>query len=84
MLLTLQPGNIFIKNGCYKLGDFGLVTYINTGCADILEEGDSKYMSSELLNDGPKDLTKVCYFATRLRIIMYKITILFMIFLTSA
>ncbi|CAM9653838.1 unnamed protein product, partial [Discosporangium mesarthrocarpum] len=55
------PGNIFIKNGQYKLGDFGLVTPANSG-ADVVE-GDSRYMSKELLNDNHQQLTKCDIFS---------------------
>lgn len=60
-----QPGNIFIKAGVYKLGDFGLVASVNSsdGLGDSLVEGDSRYMSAELLQDGPKDLTKCDIFS---------------------
>lgn len=55
-----QPGNIFLKAGHYKLGDFGLVTCIgNGGVGQYEEEGDTRYMSADLLLPGPKDLTKV-------------------------
>lgn len=56
----LQPANIFIKSDHYKLGDFGLVTSVGSGgMGDCVVEGDSRYMSPELLQDGRKDLTKV-------------------------
>jgi serine/threonine protein kinase len=60
--LDIKPANIFItQHDHYKLGDFGLVTSVSaaTGMGDCLNEGDSRYMSAELLQDGPKDLTKV-------------------------
>ena len=60
-----QPANIFLKAGLYKLGDFGLVASVNSsdGLGDCLQEGDSRYMSAELLQDGPKDLTKCDIFS---------------------
>ncbi|EKU22084.1 wee1-like protein kinase [Nannochloropsis gaditana CCMP526] len=63
--LDVKPGNIFIKAGVYKLGDFGLVASVNSsdGLGDSLVEGDSRYMSAELLQDGPKDLTKCDIFS---------------------
>ncbi|KAL3817212.1 hypothetical protein ACHAXA_001767 [Cyclostephanos tholiformis] len=54
--LDIKPENIFIKNGCYKLGDFGLVSKIESH--DDVEEGDSRYMSMELLLGVLDDLTK--------------------------
>lgn len=53
----IQPENIFIKNNQYKLGDFGLVSKIENH--DDVEEGDSRYMSMELLSGDLDDLTKV-------------------------
>ncbi|KAL3796377.1 hypothetical protein ACHAW5_001253 [Stephanodiscus triporus] len=55
--LDIKPENIFIKNGQYKLGDFGLVSKIENH--DDVEEGDSRYMSMELLLGELDDLTKV-------------------------
>ncbi|EJK74436.1 hypothetical protein THAOC_03883, partial [Thalassiosira oceanica] len=52
-----KPENIFIKNDQYKLGDFGLVSNIENH-GDV-EEGDSRYMSRELLSGDLDDLTKV-------------------------
>lgn len=55
--LDIKPENIFLKNDQYKLGDFGLVTKLS-GSQDV-EEGDSRYMSLELLSgDHRDDLTK--------------------------
>ena len=56
-LSFVQPENIFIKNNKYKLGDFGLVSKIENH--DDVEEGDSRYMSMELLSGDLDDLTKV-------------------------
>mmetsp|Transcript_21108 Transcript_21108/g.26091 ORF Transcript_21108/g.26091 Transcript_21108/m.26091 type:complete len:214 (+) Transcript_21108:647-1288(+) len=59
--LDIKPENIFIRNDQYKLGDFGLV-HKTTTC-DV-EEGDSRYMSLELLSHGPiPDLTKCDIFS---------------------
>lgn len=55
--LDIKPENIFVKNDQYKLGDFGLVAKSTTH--DDVEEGDSRYMSMELLSGDHDDLTKV-------------------------
>lgn len=55
--LDIKPDNIFVQNGLYKLGDFGLAG-ISTSM-DV-EEGDSRYMSKDILDEGQRDLTKVC------------------------
>lgn len=55
--LDIKPENIFIKGDQYKLGDFGLVSKVTTENDDV-EEGDSRYMSLELMSDDHKDLTK--------------------------
>jgi len=54
--LDIKPENIFYKNNQWKLGDFGLVSKI-TSHNDV-EEGDSRYMSMELLSGDHSDLTK--------------------------
>ena len=58
--LDIKPQNIFVKKDppldVFKLGDFGLVTKISYH-KDV-EEGDSRYMSMELLSGDHKDLTK--------------------------
>lgn len=59
--LCAQPGNIFVKNGQYKLGDFGLVTPVHVRSGTDVVEGDSRYMSKELLNDDHSNLTKVIF-----------------------
>lgn len=61
--LDIKPENIFVKNNLYKLGDFGLA-HVSTKIGEDatipdVEEGDSRYMSKDLLDSGPKDLTKV-------------------------
>ncbi|KAL7522659.1 hypothetical protein ACHAWX_007601 [Stephanocyclus meneghinianus] len=56
--LDIKPENIFVQNGLYKLGDFGLV---GIATATDVEEGDSRYMSREMLEDGQRDLTKVSF-----------------------
>lgn len=57
--LDIKPENIFRKSGMYKLGDFGLVSKIENH--DDVEEGDSRYMSLELLRGELDDLTKVSH-----------------------
>jgi len=54
--LDIKPENIFLKNDQYKLGDFGLVTKVSA--SQDVEEGDSRYMSMELLSGDSSDLTK--------------------------
>jgi serine/threonine protein kinase len=54
--LDIKPANILLKNDQYKLGDFGLVT--QASLHQDVEEGDSRYMSLELLNGHHNDLTK--------------------------
>jgi wee1-like protein kinase len=54
--LDIKPDNIFIKNDQYKLGDFGLVTKLSA--SQDVEEGDSRYMSLELLSGDKSDLRK--------------------------
>jgi wee1-like protein kinase len=54
--LDIKPDNIFIKNDQYKLGDFGLVTKLSS--SQEVEEGDSRYMSMEMLSGDKSDLRK--------------------------
>jgi len=54
--LDIKPDNIFLKNDQFKLGDFGLVA--TTRYDKDVEEGDSRYMSMELLSGDHNDLTK--------------------------
>ena len=54
--LDIKPDNIFVQNDLYKLGDFGLA---GIATSTDVEEGDSRYMSREMLQSGHKDLTKV-------------------------
>jgi serine/threonine protein kinase len=55
--LDIKPENIFVKADQYKLGDFGLASVTQSN--NDVEEGDSRYMSRELLAGNYKDLTKV-------------------------
>jgi serine/threonine protein kinase len=57
-----------IKNELFKLGDFGLVSTISS---HDVEEGDSRYMSIELLSGDHADLTKSDIFS--LGITMYEL-----------
>jgi wee1-like protein kinase len=59
--LDIKPGNIFLKGGVYKLGDFGLVT-LRENSGNIME-GDARYMSKELLEDNCPHLTKADIFS---------------------
>lgn len=72
MLLSFQ---IFLKKDppldVFKLGDFGLVTK-KVGGKDV-EEGDSRYMSMELLGGDHEDLTKSDIFS--LGCTMYEICV---------
>lgn len=68
--LDIKPDNIFLKNDQYKLGDFGLVSL---SCApNDVEEGDSRYMSMELLTGDRSDLTKSDIFS--LGLTLYEIS----------
>lgn len=59
--LDIKPDNIFVKNDQYKLGDFGLVTILSA--SQDVEEGDSRYMSMELLSGDKSDLRKCDIFS---------------------
>mmetsp|Transcript_40756 Transcript_40756/g.85366 ORF Transcript_40756/g.85366 Transcript_40756/m.85366 type:complete len:782 (+) Transcript_40756:991-3336(+) len=69
--LDIKPENIMVKNNLYKLGDFGLANSFTknegkAGATNItpdIEEGDSRYMSKDLLDFRPKDLTKCDIFS---------------------
>lgn len=63
--LDVKPANIMKKSDRFKLGDFGLALHTDHGQAasGMLEEGDCKYMARELLDWGPKDLTKCDIFS---------------------
>lgn len=72
--LDIKPENILISNsGDYKLGDFGLSRLARCKANEILEEGDSRYLSKEMLNPKDIDLTKVDIFA--LGITIYQLII---------
>ena len=65
--LDIKPGNILLKNGHYKLSDFGLAIRVDDNGwsknASLVEEGDTKYMARELLDWGSKDLRKCDVFS---------------------
>ncbi|KAL9141823.1 hypothetical protein ABFS82_14G130100 [Erythranthe guttata] len=59
--LDVKPENIYVKNGVYKLGDFGCATLIDKSLA--IEEGDARYMPQEILNENYENLDKVDIFS---------------------
>ncbi|KAG0462999.1 hypothetical protein HPP92_021475 [Vanilla planifolia] len=59
--MDVKPENIYVKNGVYKLGDFGCAILINKSLP--IEEGDSRYMPQEILNDKYEHLDKVDIFS---------------------
>lgn len=54
--LDVKPDNIFVKDGSFKLGDFGLVS---KATALDVDEGDDRYMCKDLFDGNERDLTKV-------------------------
>ncbi|KAJ9171853.1 hypothetical protein P3X46_015161 [Hevea brasiliensis] len=59
--LDVKPDNIYVKNGVYKLGDFGCATLLNQSLP--IEEGDARYMPQEILNEDYNHLDKVDIFS---------------------
>nr|XP_009404601.2 PREDICTED: wee1-like protein kinase [Musa acuminata subsp. malaccensis] len=59
--LDVKPENIYVKDGVYKLGDFGCATLIDKSLP--IEEGDVRYMPQEMLNDKYEHLDKVDIFS---------------------
>ncbi|CAN6482930.1 unnamed protein product [Victoria cruziana] len=59
--LDVKPDNIYVKDGVYKLGDFGCAT-LKDGSLQI-EEGDARYMPLEILNDKHEYLDRVDIFS---------------------
>lgn len=59
--LDVKPDNIYVKNGMYKLGDFGCATLMDRSLP--IEEGDARYMPQEILNDNYEHLDKVDIFS---------------------
>lgn len=50
-----------MKNGVYKLGDFGCATLLDNSLP--IEEGDAHYMPQEILNENYDHLDKVDIFS---------------------
>ncbi|XP_062022757.1 wee1-like protein kinase [Rosa rugosa] len=67
--LDVKPDNIYVKNGIYKLGDFGCATLLDKSLP--IEEGDARYMPSEILNEKHDDLAKADIFS--LGVAMYEL-----------
>ncbi|XP_057534243.1 wee1-like protein kinase isoform X2 [Amaranthus tricolor] len=59
--LDVKPENIYVKNGVYKLGDFGGATLLDQTLP--IEEGDARYMPQEILNEKYDHLDKVDIFS---------------------
>ncbi|XP_054800919.1 wee1-like protein kinase isoform X2 [Prosopis cineraria] len=59
--LDVKPDNIYVKNGVYKLGDFGCATLLDKSLP--VEEGDARYMPQEILNENYDHLDKVDIFS---------------------
>lgn len=59
--LDVKPDNIYVKNGVYKLGDFGCATLLNQSLP--IEEGDARYMPQGILNENYNHLDKVDIFS---------------------
>ncbi|KAG6429181.1 hypothetical protein SASPL_107225 [Salvia splendens] len=59
--LDVKPDNIYVKEGVYKLGDFGCATTIDKSLP--VEEGDARYMPQEILNEDYDNLDKVDIFS---------------------
>jgi len=50
--MDIKPENIYVlKNGCFKIGDWGL-SVAKERWSDEFEEGDSDYLAPEVLHDG--------------------------------
>ncbi|KAJ7545998.1 hypothetical protein O6H91_08G019700 [Diphasiastrum complanatum] len=59
--LDIKPDNIYVRKGIYKLGDFGRATRLDGSIS--VEEGDSRYMPLEILNEDYSQLQKADIFA---------------------
>lgn len=69
--LDIKPENIFVKDGRFLLGDFGLVNKATV--RGEVEEGDCRYMCLDLWSGNHRDLTKCDIFS--LGITIYEIVI---------
>ena len=72
--LDVKPDNIYVgRGGEYKLGDFGRAARMD--CGTIIQDGDSRYMPKEMLNDDYSCLDKADIFSlgiTALEVVMGK------------
>lgn len=59
--LDVKPDNIYVKDGVYKLGDFGCATLLDRSLP--IDEGDARYMPQEILNDKYDHLDNVDMFS---------------------
>ncbi|XP_034690627.1 wee1-like protein kinase [Vitis riparia] len=59
--LDVKPDNIYVKDGVYKLGDFGCATLLDRSLS--IDEGDARYMPQEILNDKYDHLDNVDMFS---------------------
>ncbi|CAK0734469.1 hypothetical protein CVIRNUC_000435 [Coccomyxa viridis] len=63
MHMDVKPDNIYTTSaGTYKLGDFGLATTRGSSGHAQLQEGDSRYIPQEILNDDFSALDKANVF----------------------
>ncbi|EYU35764.1 hypothetical protein MIMGU_mgv1a020413mg [Erythranthe guttata] len=60
--LDVKPENIYVKNGVYKLGDFGCATVVDKSW--LIEKRDARYMPQEILNENYENLDKVDIFSS--------------------
>ncbi|GMH25993.1 hypothetical protein Nepgr_027836 [Nepenthes gracilis] len=67
--LDVKPDNIYLKNGVYKLGDFGCARLLDASLP--IDEGDARYMPQEILNETYDHLDKVDIFS--LGVSMYEV-----------
>lgn len=59
--LDIKPDNIYVHEGVYKIGDFGLANRYNGELS--IEEGDARYQPGEILNDDYRNLPAADMFA---------------------
>ncbi|KAL2945438.1 Glutathione S-transferase, partial [Bienertia sinuspersici] len=59
--IDVKPDNIYVKDGIYKLGDFGCATLLDNSLP--IEEGDARYMPQEIFNKKYDHLDKVDIFS---------------------